>query len=154
MHTFKVVEDTFTPWAETKIGEMEYFQKELMVQLSTIFLEETDPYVPVLSGSLLESAHYLQVWSALGLYTTVQFIWSGLFNPNYEEFKEFGNISSRNGELLKGTQEDYALSVYGGQTYKKRGTPQSDHWVDQSIATGIDEIQATLEEQLKLFFMK
>lgn len=136
MFQFVVKEDTFTPWVDKKMQGLPSFSEKLMTLLGNLFLEETDPFVPTASGSLLESAHYM--WSfvealpTVGLYIT----WTGLFNDSDEEFKDLRNYY----------HEDYAWSVYHGKIYKKKGTPSSSYWVDESLSVFDDELTGFLEE--------
>lgn len=143
MFKFELAEDTFSEWADKKLEETEALQVNLLTQLANIFLEETDPFVPVVSGSLQKSAHYMWAWdrglSASGL----SLIWTGMFNPHDEEFKYFQNDF----------HEDYALSVYHGEHYKTGGRASSDHWVEYGLWEFESEFNSILEQEfLKWLF--
>ena len=139
MFKFEIREDTFTPWADRKLQESELFLNNLMTFLANTFLEETDPFVPVVSGSLLKSAHYMWHWSGGFPAVGLDIVWTGIFNPHQEEFDVFRNTY----------REDYAWSVYHGEHYKPTSNPaSSDHWVEQSL-TYFDapEVESILEEK-------
>lgn len=146
---FQVVEDTFTPWAESKIGEMRYFQEQLLEELTTMFLGETQEFVPVFQGgtggSLLESVTKLQKYFFFETVSEVELTWSGQFNTSDEEFQEYWNPE----------HDDYALSVYKGKTLYKHGEPQSDLWVEKGLEVfDSAEVECILKEQLVAWFIK
>lgn len=144
MFKFTVGEDTFTPWVDKKLEEAEAFQISLLTQLANIFLtEHTDPYVPVVSGSLKESAHYMWSWDSGLSATGLSLVWTGIFNSSHEEFVSFDNEF----------HEDYALSVYEGFHYSTGDDSSSDHWVEQGLWSFDSEINGILEEEfLKWLF--
>ena len=142
---FQVVEDTFTPWAESKIGEMRYFQEQLLKELTTMFLADTQEFVPKLSGSLLESVNKLQKFFFFELVSEVELTWTGQFNEDNDEFKEFWNPE----------HDDYALSVYKGSTLYKLGKPKSELWVEEGLDIfGSAEVEEILKEQLIAWFFR
>lgn len=131
------VEDTFTPWADSKLQTIETLQMDLLNQLGKIFLEETDPYVPVVSGSLQESAHFM--WHFVEALPTVglQIIWTGIFNDNDTEYDYFENYY----------HGDYALSVYYGEHYKSGSRASSDHWVESGLWSFDSMVNPILQEK-------
>lgn len=140
--------DTFTPWIDNKIAGMEYIRREILTDLAYMFLEETSPFVPksqYASGTLRESAYYLQKWGSFVTVDYLQITWSGLGNPNQEEFDWFENKQ----------HDDYALSVYEGKTLYKGTKPTSQDWVTQGLEVFDTEyVEEILAEQLKIWFLK
>lgn len=140
---FRVKEDTFTPWAESKIGEMRYFQEQLLKELTTVFLGETQGFVPKLSGSLLESVHKLQRYFFFETWSEVELTWTGQFNENHGEFEGFDNPQ----------HDDYALSVYGGKTLYTQKDTSSKLWVEQGLEIfDSAKVEEILESQLLAWF--
>lgn len=140
MFQFVIKEDTFTPWAEEKISSKDVMAIDLLKKLAEIFLDDIHEgnYVPVLSGTLEESAMEEDNWQFVtgaesnGLLIT----WTGEDNPNEDEWERFANAN----------HEDYALANYTGFHWRTL-TPQSkNHWVVNGIfdtfagGTGMDFI--------------
>jgi len=125
---FVVKEETVTSWADERINTLDEMSMQLLRDLAEMFLvniEEKD-YVPVWSGTLLESAMEEDNWQfisgleANGLLIT----WSGEDNPNESEWEAFDN---------KG-HEDYALANYKGYHWRTLTPQPKNSWVVKGIS--------------------
>lgn len=139
-----IKEDTFTPWAEKKLNEVDALQYKLMEVLSKAFFENVDPFVPQWSGSLMRSAHHFTFVS--GLDAMEIFIeWTGRYNPNDWEFYAFKNPN----------KEDYAQSVYLWEHYATHDEAKGGAWVEQGLETfDEDEVKDLLIKVFNEFLIK
>lgn len=135
----RITEDTFTEWAEKKLGEVDAFHYQLMTLLANTFLEEVDPFVPVVSGSLLESGHKFWVFTDALTALDLKITWTGIANEDDDEYAYFGNYD----------YEDYAYRVHTLGEHHKKGTPaSSSNWINVGL-TYFDSasVNAILEEE-------
>ena len=141
----RIVEDTFTEWAEKRLNEVDVFQHQLLTLLANTFLEDVDPFVPVVSGSLLESGHKFWVFTDALTSMDLRITWTGILNDDDDEYAYFGNYE----------HEDYAFRVHTLGEHHKKGTPSSSsHWIE----TGLQYfdgavVESILEEQFLLWLL-
>ena len=136
----KVTEDTFTPWAESKLATVDEFKYDLMNLLANLFLQDVDPLVPYWSGSLQKSAHYLWHWTNTLEVTGLNILWTGQFNLNEEEWKYFENPR----------HEDYALRNYLGEHHTTGTHQPKNEWVEK----GLDIFDNKLNRYLRDEFLR
>lgn len=141
--TFEITEDTFSEWANRILNNMDSTRQMLMEEMEEDFLADTAEFVPSFTESL-EKSVYNHVEVINGLESINLFLtWTGVDDIQGREW-EFAGFQNYD-------YEDYALSNYLGEYYRKQSYPQKNNrWVDKgAVAFQQNSMESLLTKVLE-----